>query len=397
MTTATIDHATIAAVWRARPTDLSRWAWGHLVNRDDVWVAYLPFHRRRRHGNSITVPSKEQRGIVTLTGDVLRRHFHGLHEYDIIGLHSTSPTNTSRWLRIDIDCHGGDDATLPERNRAAAIFWHDKLVSLGFTPLLIDSNGRGGFQLDTIFGRPVATPIVYSFGQWLVSDYRKIGLTECPESFPKQPRIGPDEYGNAARLPGRHHTYDHWSRVWGGDHWLDGADAIDSILSTAGDDPNLIPFAAMPDEPPAAVRIHPQRTADSGDRLSDEEIACRCLSHIPNADAHYDVWLAIGAACHSVNSGRGMYEAWCSWSRSSGKHDDRRNVRTWQSFRRSSSGGGGNVATLGTLVHLAGRHGFDVFAERRKELREKYERDRREAHRPTRRHRRGVILTTEAA
>src|SRR5262249_29574180 len=70
----------------------------------------------------------------------------------------------------------------------------------------------------------------------------KYALPNPPETFPKQPRI--ECYGNWLRVPGRHHTRDHWSKVWNGNRWLEGHQAIDFMLSLHGESPGLIPGAA---------------------------------------------------------------------------------------------------------------------------------------------------------
>jgi hypothetical protein len=38
-------------------------------------------------------------------------------------------------------------------------------------------------------------------------------------------------FGNRLRLPGRHHTREHWSRVWDGGRWREGDEAIDFIVA----------------------------------------------------------------------------------------------------------------------------------------------------------------------
>src|SRR5262249_17961848 len=62
-----------------------------------------------------------------------------------------------------------------------------------------------------------------------------------PETFPKQPKVSSGRFGNWLRLPGHHHSRDHWSRVWDGYRWLVGVDAVQYILSLNGDSPSLIP------------------------------------------------------------------------------------------------------------------------------------------------------------
>src|SRR5262249_4516852 len=153
---------------------------------------------------------------------------------DLIGLHSTAPGNTCRWGALDIDRHG-DGGPAPETTLAAALHWFDRLCRLGFRPLLTESNGRGGYHLRVIFLGPVPSPPVFAFMRRLVADHAALGLTAPPETFPKQPTVAPPgqngQYGNWLRLPGQHHTHDHWSLVWDGGRWLEGHAAIDRILA----------------------------------------------------------------------------------------------------------------------------------------------------------------------
>jgi hypothetical protein len=228
--------------WFARDEGLAAWAWDRLVNRTDAWGGY--YRTRDDAGDWLTCqtthPKRADRGKVLLTRDVLARHFAATDTRHVIGLHSTSPANTSRWGALDIDWHG-PTSTAPEVNLAAALHWYERLRRLGFAPLLTDSNGAGGYHLRTLFSGPVPTPLVFAFLHWLVADHAEHGLPHRPETFPKQPRIDPGRYGNWLRLPGRHHTREHWSRVWDGSGWLEGAAAVEFLLALAGDPPRLIP------------------------------------------------------------------------------------------------------------------------------------------------------------
>jgi hypothetical protein len=275
-----------AAAWAVRADDLARWAWGRLVNRVDVWGAYTPPARRGkkytkadgtedRVPKSYTAPARKDRGRVTLTGAVLARHFRGAAPEHVIGLHSTSPDNTSRWGRIDIDWHD-EAAQAPAANLSAAMAWHDRLREEGFRPLLTDSNGAGGYHLGFLLARPAPTADVFAFLRSLTADHARHGIPAQPETFPKQRKVAPlgkkGQYGNWLRLPGRHHTLEHWTRAWDGAAWLEGADAVAWLLSFEGDDPALLPPApprpgrgVPPDGAPGPRRRSPFRAAATGD------------------------------------------------------------------------------------------------------------------------------------
>jgi hypothetical protein len=249
-----------AAIWAARADELALWAQARLVNRLDAWGAYTPPERRgreyvRRDGTTAKVPvNYTAKG--RLTPGLLARHFRGARHEHIIGLHTTSPDNSCRWGAVDIDRHG-DSGNDPAANLAAAVAWHDRLRGLGLSPLLSDSNGAGGFHLLTVFREPVPTARVFALMRWLVADYSAHGLTAPPECFPKQPHLPPGGYGNWLRLPGRHHTREHWSAVWDGARWLSGADAVAYLLTFRGDPPALVPPEAAAPPPPPPRRSYP--------------------------------------------------------------------------------------------------------------------------------------------
>jgi hypothetical protein len=230
-------------------------------------------------GNNIwTKPAIKDRGKKFLTEGILAGHFAGRDVGHLIGLHSTSPENTSRWGALDIDWHG-DSSADPQLNREAAKHWFGKLSNLGFRPLLEDSNGCGGHHLWALFREPVATAQVYAFLRWLTRDYAELGLPVRPETFPKQARIEAGKYGSWLRLFGRHHTKNHWSRFWDGQEWLTGDRAIDYVLATEGDPATCIPAEVEPVE-----RSHEYLPVHSGQRRyhvnSGDQLARRIASYM---------------------------------------------------------------------------------------------------------------------
>jgi hypothetical protein len=182
---------------------------------------------------------------------------------------------------VDIDWHG-PASTAPDVNLRAALAWYDRLASLGFRPLLTDSNGQGGFHLVMLLAEPVETAGVYYFLQALVGDHARHGMTTAPETFPKQPRVAPPgqngQYGNWLRLPGRHHTRAHWSRVWDGARWLQGHQAIDHILSLAGDSPALVPEPRRPE--PRLRRPEPRPPLARHAPAPEGDLAARVAAHL---------------------------------------------------------------------------------------------------------------------
>ncbi len=233
-------HERIADEWRERASELANWTLKHLINRTDVWGRYLKKqHRENVRGeknNAITAPFRDERGKVFLGLSSLEKHFKAKDGGGVLGIHSASSDGSSRWIGIDIDLHDEDNLSVtPEGNFVAASAWREKLVEMGFDPLLFDSNGRGGFHIWIVFEHPMRTNSVRRFAEQLVSDYDVKGLDSPPDLFPANYPYG--RYGSWLRLPGRHHTHQHYSRVWNDEPWadepwLEGHDAIDRMLRT---------------------------------------------------------------------------------------------------------------------------------------------------------------------
>ena len=231
----------VAGEWRGRASELAEWVMIHLVNRTDVWGRYV----RGKSDDAVqvvTAPFSAERGKVFLDHDSLRKHFRTHQSGGQLGLHSASKDLTSRWLAIDIDLHDSDDdlSVSPHGNLAAARVWRQSMVEQGLDPLLMDSNGIGGFHLLVVFAEPMSTDSVHHFGSRLIEDYERRGLAQKPEIFPGKPTW--DRYGDWLRLPGRHHTRPHYTRVWNDEplaesQWLGGNDAIDRILATRPAEP----------------------------------------------------------------------------------------------------------------------------------------------------------------
>ena len=226
--------------WRERAAELGHWTFSHLVNRTDVWGRYLAKkHRENKKGeknNAITAPFRDERGKVFLGISSLEKHYKAKDGGGVLGLHSAGSDGNSRWFGIDIDLHDEDNLSVtPEGNFVAAKAWVKKLQDMGFDPLFFDSNGKGGYHIWVVFAEPMRTRSVRKFAENLVSDFDVKGLDCPPDLFPGKFRRG--HYGSWLRLPGRHHTRNHFTRVfndepWDDQVWLEGHDAIDRIIRT---------------------------------------------------------------------------------------------------------------------------------------------------------------------
>lgn len=289
------ENTETASVWAHFSRPLARWARQHLANRFDARGSYLPLHRRTPHGKAVT-------RLGRLTTEIISKHFVGAEVGDLIGLHTTSPDCQCRWVAVDIDHHGDRDNSLKRANRKAAIALFNRARALKFEPLLISSNGRGGYHLIILFDEPAPSAEAFAFAQWFVRDWRELGMSECPETFPKQPQLNrKTRYGHWLRLPGRHHTLRHYSQVWTGRRWASGVDAIRIILATKGQSFDLVPDVAVtydPKEHESTRKPRPDMQSASGKaehrrrQIVRQEPVTAVLEHLQNVRECGDGWSA---------------------------------------------------------------------------------------------------------
>jgi hypothetical protein len=269
-----------------RAEELADWAMPRYVNRSDIYGGHTavadrgkPTRKGTPLGKRYTYPTEDSKRVDgALHRGLFVRHFIGRSTGDVIGVHGVSKSNTSLWVLFDFDRH--EDTVDPDVNRAAAIYYYCKLTSMGFSPLLYESDDRGGFHLVVFFSVPITSADAYHFGRWIVRDQREphVGLAEELEVNPKQTNVdGGAKCGNWCRIIGRYHTRDVWPRVFDGERWLDGDSAIDVILAHVGDAPALIPEEAktppVVEKPKPAPRRRPDAFnlphASGGDPAAD--------------------------------------------------------------------------------------------------------------------------------
>lgn len=221
----------IANQWQARAADLSRWTMKHMINRSDLWVSHMPPSRQKKGQFATVMPKMSRRGKKKITDQIINMHFQGNRIDHLVGLHANSDTHTARWLGVDISRRGEHDTAKPGDNFQAALDWADKLKSFDVDPLVLDSDGAGGFRLLVIFDQAVDTRRLNEIGRDLITDWGHRDLVHAPHVWPSWPAEPVDAVEHFMRLPGRHPTNAHWSRVWDGEKWLEGNDAVEAILT----------------------------------------------------------------------------------------------------------------------------------------------------------------------
>ena len=228
----------IAEEWERYSDKLAEWAMERLVNRRDVWSQYTV---KNGEIGVVMLPIKERRvkGAHMVTDNKLRRHFAGHQPNHLIGLHSISDQSTCKWFAIDVDLHNEsvvDADEIAAANFTAALTWAARLRDKGMDPLLLDSNGVGGYHVWVLLDKEYSLADTFDFVSEVRNDFDDFGLPRKPEVFPPKREVKEDDLPYTLRLPGRHHTRRHYSRVWnfdalGENEWLEGGEAIEMMLA----------------------------------------------------------------------------------------------------------------------------------------------------------------------
>jgi len=237
--------------WHNNAERLADWLMGRVFVRRDSFGGYY-----RKDGQTQKTKRPNKGSVEPLSRELLIRHARATLPEHVLGGYGVTPGvgGVGRWVAADIDAH--DDTDDPEQNLRYAIHLYHKLVSLGFTPLLV-TWGSGGYHLWVLFREDVLGLTLYEFGLWLVADAKQFGFKKAIETFPKQGEVPTGKFGNWLRAPGRHHTRDVFASVYNGSEWVEDEAAVERILSIAGDDPGLIPAL------PKATTADESRTAGS--------------------------------------------------------------------------------------------------------------------------------------
>ncbi|KXK01360.1 MAG: hypothetical protein UZ17_ACD001001821 [Acidobacteria bacterium OLB17] len=284
----------IAQEWVRHSDDLADWAMQRLVNRRDVWSQYtlrdgkigvvmLPIHERRKLGTDMVTHTK------------LARHFAGKSPAHLIGLFSISDHSTCKWFAIDVDLH---DETVPNAgeiagaNFEAAYSWAERLREMGMDPMLVDSNGVGGYHVWVLLDKEYPLADVYDLADNIRSEWKDLGLPRRPEIFPPKREVAPDDLPYTLRVPGRHHTRHHYTRIWnffalaGENDWLEGGEAIEAMMATR---PSKLPKSKRPKRK-ATLKPAPKPKEA---KTADESRKPRVCVDLDGVLAQYDKWRGI--------------------------------------------------------------------------------------------------------
>lgn len=320
----------IADEWAVNAGRLADWAAQTLVNRTDVWGQYLPLAARTantRHGR--VYPRRSPRREGALTRATLVRHFQGHAVGDVIGLHASSAAGQARWLGFDIDAHRPDDDPAVTWGTALAVI--DSLERYNLVPVVEDSDGHGGFHIWVLFDQPAEAGRLIALGRSI-----RAAVGRKMEVFPASVPAAP-ELGLWFRLPGRHHTRPHWSRIWDGTTWLEGAQAVNALISAPLNDAEHLPEAAPP-RTRAHRRIRRSPALPNATALGSEaSLARACLRQLSPARAdQYGTWLQVGMALHSISPG--LLGDWDRWSQQSPSYEPGACTGKWSTFSGSRLG-----------------------------------------------------------
>ena len=172
----------------------------------------------------------------------IRRHFRrDYFNQRPLWLHPVSRDNTSKWFLIEVKHRCDTPAERAAVNWQAATGWYEELKRRGFRPLLLDSDNGNSFELLVLLSEKISSQRVLTFVEHLVSDHADRGLPKAPDIMPNGADIASSWRGTERwRLLGLDSSNMVATRIWGGDRWLEGNAAIDVILATTGDSPELI-------------------------------------------------------------------------------------------------------------------------------------------------------------
>ncbi len=281
------DHA---AAYRRNAERLAEWAWERMVNRTDRYVYYSEERMRTTKSARLDL------------GRVLQ-HFRASKRSDLISLPSNSECgrrhSTAKWSCFDVDCHGGDD---PAKSSVTAHSIKEAIEMMGMNPLMLSSNGAGGFHIYILYNRPIAVHFAWGVCRIVLNQAQ----TAC-EFAPHNGRCDIDNIqSKPMRLFGKHHTRDHYAEVVEHDKILSGGHAIQAILQHQPTNVEAIPTEAFE---AGNLEVAPRKRPTYEPRFSNtvsQTTIDYCRGLAPNGDSNR---MLFGAACDLKARGLSYEEA----------------------------------------------------------------------------------------
>lgn len=260
-----------------------------------------------------------------LPKDALAKHIEGTRRFGVPFLQG----DRCMAAMIDLDDHDGSLGW--ETMKAVADQFLDALFQKGLLAQPFRSGGGAGINLWLVWAEPqqaagvrrllaeIASTLGYRNGAGGVAKKQV-------EIFPKQDRVEEGEIGNCAALPRSPLDYDTLADVDDEGEWL-GSTGVEPI--EVDDD---------------------EATGSASRQLTPAQID-DLLSHIPNQDLEYDLWIKVLSA---IKQAGGTEDQALAWSRTSPKHDDKEFRKKFKSFKRSE----GNVVGANSLIYHAKQGGW---------------------------------------
>ena len=208
-----------ADAWRRHAAELAARSTELFVPSDSEWIAFLPLKERDRRGLSVERTGSMNTGI-------LERHFRGADQGHLVGspwrsMPSRMGIPIQLWLGFDVRPESRGPAAVDVARHSAQRLVAE-LREAGLPCLVEDYDGSGNFHVWVL-------PELGCLGDWEAGPWPD-AAERWARGILTRLELPSGLFAEHLPLPGRHHTFDHWSRFHDGSEWLDGEDAVRLLL-----------------------------------------------------------------------------------------------------------------------------------------------------------------------
>ena len=162
----------------------------------------------------------------------------------------------------------------------------------------MDSNGVGGYHVWTLLDKEYPLADTFDLVSELRDDFADFSLPRKPEVFPPKREVKEEDLPYTLRMPGRHHTRRHYSRVWsfdalGENEWLEGGEAIEMMLAAI---PSRLPKVRKKTSSASAVTPSKAKAkaTDKKRKTTDPKRKPRVCVDLDGVIASYKGWKGLG-------------------------------------------------------------------------------------------------------